>query len=238
MRKIVSAALAAVGIIVFLSSAATYVGPGDSFVAPVKLDTALVTDVGVDPLVPPLDIPGLTGSPHDTANEKLSGDELLAPRGFDLLADFAHDSRASFHPHGTQVCASGCATSNHPTETLTAARFHQLLEQYMHEPLESSAALDALLYYGRQARDMLERDGAAPLDVPRAALLKRELARTHARVLVRVVDADNRIRAWLPATAVPLDRRHVFEMETSGVQPLVTSGTVKRVGLDYLWTRL
>jgi hypothetical protein len=46
------------------------------------------------------------------------------------------------------------------------------------------------------------------------------------------------VRSWLDPTEVPFDRRHVFEMEASGVQPLVTSGTVKRVGLYHLWTRL
>jgi hypothetical protein len=37
---------------------------------------------------------------------------------------------------------------------------------------------------------------------------------------------------------VPLDRRHVFKMDTKDLPPLITSGTVKRVGLHHLWTRL
>jgi len=37
---------------------------------------------------------------------------------------------------------------------------------------------------------------------------------------------------------VPFDRRHVFEMKTNSLQPLVTSGTVKRVGLNHAWIRL
>ena len=37
---------------------------------------------------------------------------------------------------------------------------------------------------------------------------------------------------------VPLDRRHVFELTPADLQPLVASGTVKRVGLHHIWTRL
>ena len=55
---------------------------------------------------------------------------------------------------------------------------------------------------------------------------------------VRVVDEHREIRCWLLPTSVPFDRRHVFELETANVQPLVVSGTVKRVGLNHLWTRL
>jgi len=52
------------------------------------------------------------------------------------------------------------------------------------------------------------------------------------------LDEAGEVRSWLPATRVPLDRRHEFDMEVHDVQRLITSGTVKRVGLDHLWTRL
>ena len=44
--------------------------------------------------------------------------------------------------------------------------------------------------------------------------------------------------AELVRDAVPLDRRHEFDMQVNNVQPLITSGTVKRVGLYHLWNRL
>ncbi|MEO8498964.1 MAG: hypothetical protein ABI614_28200, partial [Planctomycetota bacterium] len=72
----------------------------------------------------------------------------------------------------------------------------------------------------------------------RTAVLKYELARDHAEIEIRVVDALERVRASLPATDVPLDRRHEFELDTYELQPMIASGTVKRVGRDFLWTRL
>ncbi|MEX2186128.1 MAG: hypothetical protein WD875_05005 [Pirellulales bacterium] len=153
--------------------------------------------------------------------------------------DFSYDDRALWHAHGQQICKSGCAASNHPTLDLTAFEFRRLLTEYASSPAdENGSAFEALLYFGKQTRDLLAREGASPLDQPHARRLARELSRTHARVSVRIIDADGRRRVWLPPTRVPLDRRHVFTMETVDLQPLVTSGTVKRVGQDYLWVRL
>ena len=99
------------------------------------------------------------------------------------------------------------------------------------EPLdETGRAFETLLFYGRQARQLLESEGAA--------VLRRELARAHVRVSIRLTDERGVVRAELYPTRAPLDRRHVFEMKTHNVQPLVVSGTVKRVGLYHLWKRL
>lgn len=155
------------------------------------------------------------------------------------LDDFTHDDGAIWHAHGNQACKSGCAASNHPTLDLADGEFHRLLGEYASSPAdENTPAFEALLYYGKQTRDLLAREGSTPLDEPHRRRLSRELARTHARISVRIVDGDERRRVWLPPTRVPLDRRHVFTMETVDLQPLVTSGTVKRVGQDYLWVRL
>ena len=153
--------------------------------------------------------------------------------------EFEHDMAAAFHPHGEELCASGCAASRHPTEKLNRERFHQLLDEYLIEPMDATNnALEELLYYGRQSRNMLARYGASKLSSTRARFLDRELSVTHAVVQIRLVDDDGQVRSWLPATRVPFDRRHVFDMKTKNLQPLVTSGTVKRVGLDHVWTRL
>ena len=157
---------------------------------------------------------------------------------------FLHDERAHFHPHGEKVCASGCAASNHPTATLTAEVFRNLMQQFAADEIsENSLAFESLLYYGRQTKQFLARQGPAPLDSEHAQALRRELERSYARISIRVVEVDAAgkvvaIRSSLPPTLVPLDRRHEFDMDVHGVQPLITSGTVKRVGLYHLWTRL
>ena len=218
---------------------------------PVDTQSTLPDDVGTgrmagnpageDPLVPPARLPGLPTDLIDwTAGADPSGsdpDSLLHLAS--LTAPFAHDSGAIFHAHGHDVCPSGCAASRHPTDELTRLRFRQLMAQLALEPMdETSPAFETLLYFGRQAKEFVESEGTLPLDPARATILRRELARTHARVSIRVVDEQGDVRAWLPPTRVPLDRRHEFPMETNKVQPLQTSGTVKRVGLYHLWNRL
>ncbi len=152
---------------------------------------------------------------------------------------FLHDRRATFHAHGDRMCASGCAASRHPTETLSREQFFALRQEMARGPLdETNRALETLLYYGRQSRDLLSREGFGPLGPLQGDFLWAELARTHARVSLRIVDESGQIRSKMHKTIVPLDRRHEFEMESHNLQPLITSGTVKRVGLDHLWTRL
>ncbi len=199
-------------------------------------NTAQSPNVDADPLVPPAKIEGvLVSAEVDTADydsETNSLSPFLAP-------DYHPGERAMFEPHGEQVCASGCAVSRHPTRTLTQSHFHQLIERFAHEPIaETSAAFEELLYYGRQTREMLRKHGTGSLDDERASVLRHELARDHARISFRVVDETGQVRSSLPPTVVPLDRRHVFSMDVHDLQPLIISGTVKRVGLDHLWNRL
>ncbi|MEM7782513.1 MAG: hypothetical protein AAF939_04725 [Planctomycetota bacterium] len=154
-------------------------------------------------------------------------------------ANFSHDASAIFEPHGESVCASGCAASRHPTGQLTRSRFFQLLNEVPLEPLDrTNTAMEELFYFGTQAYRFIQAEGFGPLDTVQSEFIWNQLQKTHALISIRVVDESGRIRTWLEPTRVPLDRRHVFEMETDGLQPLVTSGTVKRVGLDHLWVRL
>ena len=153
--------------------------------------------------------------------------------------EFSLDSAAAFHPHGDKVCASGCALSNHPTEKLSHKTFEELIVECGQSRMdEHNIAFEALLYYGRQTRDFLEQDGFSPLTTSQARILNRELLRTHALISIRVVDEQGEVRSFISKTRVPFDRRHVFAMETNNLQPLVTSGTVKRVGVHHMWTRL
>lgn len=184
-------------------------------------------------LVPPIRIPEVEAS-----SGMLDANQLRTSveRSFD---NFLHDNNAFFEAHGHEVCASGCAASHHPTDELTSEHFQKLLEQYASQPMSGdSPALEELLYFGPQAKKFIEQEGFGPIDSQRATLLWDELKVTHAKISIRVVDEAGAIRTWLEPTLVPFDRRHVFKMETNNLQPLVTSGTVKRVGLEHLWVRL
>jgi hypothetical protein len=157
----------------------------------------------------------------------------------ETIPKYTPGERATFHPHGEQVCASGCAVSRHPTEKLTRERFRRLLAEYAAEPIEvPGRALDTLVYFGRQSAAWLEREESSPLDGLRANLLRSELQLDYAEVSIRLVDETGAVRAFLPPTLVPLDRRHEFELDPHDLPPLIASGTVKRVGRDYVWTRL
>jgi hypothetical protein len=186
-------------------------------------------------------VPGLENvQPNSTSGISESDTQLRSVFPPTLFGDqFVHGSRALFHPHGHEVCSSGCAVSRHPTGELTAPVFRGLLSQFAREPMdETSRAFETLLFYGPQAKKLLDSEGSAPLDPVRASVLRGELSRTHARIAIRVLDEHGAVRTSLPPTRVPLDRRHVFVMDTHKVQPLETSGTVKRVGLYHLWNRL
>ena len=182
-------------------------------------------------LVPPISLPARIES------QKTSGN-------WANLSSTDHDSLAIFEPHGDEVCASGCALSRHPTGTLTTQRFNTLLNQFSAEPIDqSSKPLEELLFFGPQTEKLLNQKLLNPasktaMDSAHTNYLQRELKRTHAKISIRVIEQDGTLRCWLPPTRVPFDRRHVFEMKTESLQPLVTSGTIKRVGLNHIWARL
>lgn len=210
----------------FRDAVSTMVAPPTEPTSPsVQFEKATETSTE-ETLVPPLALP----------SESPSFGEPSAPVA---TREFTLGDLATFHPHGDQVCASGCAASRHPTEELTRGHFRRLLAEYSVESIEEPGeALETLLYFGRQAAAWLERDGAVPLDPVRANLLRYELKHDYAEVSIRLVDETGDVRASLPRTRVPLDRRHEFNLQPRNLQPLIASGTVKRVGRDHLWTRL
>lgn len=168
-----------------------------------------------------------------------AGEPLAAGVDVADYEEFVHDANAMFHAHGERLCASGCAVSRHPTARLTTARFRQLLREFASGPLDATNhALEELLYFGRQTRQLIQQHGLEDLDWQRSGLLISELRITHALVSIRVVDEQGNLRSWLDSTRVPFDRRHVFDMQTNQLPTLITSGTVKRVGQKHLWTRL
>lgn len=198
-----------------------------------SIDLPIINQSQDTGLVPPIRVPGIEANSGMLDNETVL---VATQRSFDT---FFYGDSATFEAHGEQICASGCAASRHPTDTLTQSYFHELLDRFAVEPLsENSPALEELLYFGPQTKSMIEDSGFSPLDSSRASLLWEQLQISHAKISIRVVDESGEVRTWLEPTLVPFDRRHVFKMETNNLQPLVTSGTVKRVGLNHLWVRL
>ncbi|MBT4867594.1 MAG: hypothetical protein HON53_21035 [Planctomycetaceae bacterium] len=197
---------------------------------------------GAEPLVPAIQLDGEPAGDFGPIVGSSTGGTFPVSMGLNtgiLAPDFTADPRAAFHPHGPQVCASGCAASNHATPELSRNEFQQLLARYEQGPLdETNAALEALLFYGRQSTALLRQLSPSSPMRKHDEFLRRELKKTHAVLSFRIVDEQGIVRVEMTRTRVPLDRRHVFDMKTQGLQPLVTSGTVKRVGLHHLWTRL
>lgn len=183
-------------------------------------------------LVPPISFPTPRAT-KDQHNFELFGDPSKRHSSL-FLSPHAHA-----HPHGHELCASGCALSNHPTEKLSKTTFQRLISEFAAEPMsEDSEALESLLFYGSQTQKLAESVGTYPLDQRRAAFLSQQLHRNHAVVSFRIVDERNAIRATLAPTRVPLDIRHEFQVDRNRLQPMEASGTVKRVGLHHLWTRI
>lgn len=147
-------------------------------------------------------------------------------------------ARATSHPHGDQICASGCAASRHPTPALSPAHFEKLVAAYAREsPGADSKNLDELVFYGSQSALYLKRRSVS-LSTDHVKRLKRELAVEELVVELRVIDEDGRTRVALPPTRVPQHIRQEFSMVVQDFQPTVTSGTAKRVGVKHAWQRL
>lgn len=146
-------------------------------------------------------------------------------------------SRAHAHPHGKKVCASGCALSNHPTPLLLQAEFRKLVSQLSNQP-ERQQAIDSLLFYGPQTRQRLRLTSGLQISDGDRQLLDAELKHERVRVEFRLTSESGENLAELSSTSVPLDIRHEFDLEESGIPQLLASGTVKRVGQHHLWARL
>ena len=138
-------------------------------------------------------------------------------------------------------CAAGCgAGDHHPKPFLPLSEHRELLARYALEPMsEESEALETLLYHHEPVRRYLAEGHRGSLDAQRLAFLERELARTHVRIELRLVDGDGAVRMRLGPVRVQLEeKQHLSATETDRLQPARFNGTVKRVGLHHLWTRM
>ena len=183
-------------------------------------------------LVPPIELPFL-------ANSLVLRDGKYQEQYFSQEMAFSHGEAAMFEAHGAQLWASGCAASRHPTGELSDARYWKLISEVESGPMaETNQALEELIFFGSQTRRQINANGFGNLDSGWAGFLGRQLACSHAEISIRVTDENGVVRTWVEPTLVPFDRRHVFKMKTNSLQALVTSGTVKRVGLNHAWIRL
>ncbi len=137
-------------------------------------------------------------------------------------------------------CGAGCAAVPEDTDRLAPAEIEELLEKYSRERIDAaSPTLETLLFHAEEVREYLAYSDDTALDAERGAFLDHELARTHATIELRVVDAEGVERMRLTPHDVPLgEKQHLHADETECFQPPEVSFTVRRVGLAHLWTRL
>jgi hypothetical protein len=183
-------------------------------------------------LVPPIKLPAQSSFLGFAEDYK---QKLFFPQNH----EFSHSESAKFEAHGALLCASGCAASRHPTGELSDVRYRELISTVGRGPMaETNEALEELIFFGGQTRRQINVNGFGTLDADWVGFLGEQLACSHAKISIRITDEQGVVRTWIEPTRVPFDRRHVFSMSTKELQPLVTSGTVKRVGLNHAWIRL
>lgn len=142
------------------------------------------------------------------------------------------------------VCATGCAAVRDSGEAPTSGELAALFERAHAGPWSgANLALETLLFHGAETRAWLgDRDTYAhSLAEQRfGERLDAELARQHAQLEVRFRTETGRTVLQLEPTRVPLGvKQHLWTADVDGdLQVPEISGTVRRVGLDHLWTRL
>ena len=138
------------------------------------------------------------------------------------------------------VCSTGCSASPTATGELGADEYLALLRAWGAEPLGAdSQALDALLFHGRDVVELEVEHGTPGLGDEHRAHLLGEVSREGVWLAVRAVNDDGVERLRLAPTLVPLgEKQHLFPEHALDVTPPEISGTVHRVGVGHLWTRL
>jgi len=142
--------------------------------------------------------------------------------------------------HGTYTCAGGCETAPSMVDgDLSQEQYQAYLEAVSEEPLgTASHALENLLFHADATRFYLETIGAGPLSPEQLAFLEDELARTQVEVSFRVIGEDGEVHAYLEPTTIPLGEKQHAHLHTEGdLGDLEAGGTVRRVGLNHVWSR-
>ena len=181
----------------------------------------------------------LPTSEKTTARQKAAPAELISAVQIELRPheEQPHAGLARPHPHGDQICASGCTLTRHPTKLLTPARFDTLIEQLADSETHDDA-VDRLLYYGPQTQRRLNTLNKTRIRNADLELLTEELSHAQCSISIRLRAEDGRELADLPPQIVPFDLRHEYQLTVNGIPSLAASGTVKRVGRYEFWSRL
>ena len=147
-------------------------------------------------------------------------------------------AHATHEPEST--CATGCAAVKDGGPVLSEEEYRALVDDFTRgAPDVRLAALEALLFHGSRARDLVDRLGTGALDDESRAMLDAELARTHAFLSVRLVAEDGSERIRLDRARIPIgEKQHLFPETAVGMPAPEISGTLQRVGVSHLWARL
>lgn len=148
-----------------------------------------------------------------------------------------HDEHDPSHSTDTDVCATGCSAASYVEPELDMDEYLRLVDAAAAGAWsEDNAALESLLFYGEAAARLTREHGTGGFA---SELLLSELDRSHATLSVRLVNASGVERVTLAPARIPLgEKQHLFPEHSSDVQVPEISGTVRRVGLNHLWTRL
>ncbi len=136
-------------------------------------------------------------------------------------------------------CTTSCSLAKHAIAEFTPTMFRDALSDYAAGAVgQPSMGLDTLLFYNKRTLELLKEKGAGPLSQAHARFLRRELARDHAIVSIRMVDENGRVRASYGPAQLPLgQKQHLSPADTNGLFPMEFNGTVIRTGLYHLWSR-
>ncbi|MEK7486779.1 MAG: hypothetical protein AABZ60_20850 [Planctomycetota bacterium] len=137
-------------------------------------------------------------------------------------------------------CAGGCGTVPSSLPTLRDPEIILLLEQLGQKPLtEENSALETILFHWKQVREYLMQHGFGSLSETQIDFLKKELSKEYVFVSLRGIDEEGVERIHMKSYKAPLGiKQHIYIADPHQLQPLEASGTVQRVGLNHLWTRI
>ena len=143
------------------------------------------------------------------------------------------------HPLPSQ-CASGCDITPPALRIgLTSDEVRKEIERYAQSvPEESNHALYVLLFYSDDTRFYLSQSSSTPMHNKQRSRLEEEILVAEAIIEMRIVDENKVLRAHLLQTRVPLGQKQHLRLKHERLPGLVASGSVLRVGRDYLWTRI
>lgn len=157
-------------------------------------------------------------------------------------------SRPSSRPHkhkkaqkrNPEECNTGCAAVKPHQGGIPRHKFVALAKKFAKEPLRSgSQALEILLFHANDSQHWLDQGLGDALPKAHLGFLRKELARRHAWVTLRVVDRKGRVRVRLGPYKVQIGKPFHYAANVNlGIQRPSSGGRVERVGLTHLWTRI